>query len=150
MDNICLLCRTLVEKLNLTLQRLPNLKATSFLPPPPSQSSISNSVPLLALEGGMTGVREEDRLCRGRQQAWKVLTEELVIQLELLDEDGPVTKPLEGGEGLPASSTMGTKQNTNCLQPMPKSTRRAKKRVEKQNDQLKANTYTRNFTFADR
>uniref|UniRef100_A0A0X3PDP6 Rotatin N-terminal domain-containing protein n=2 Tax=Schistocephalus solidus TaxID=70667 RepID=A0A0X3PDP6_SCHSO len=105
LDNICLLCRTLVEKLNLTLQRLPSIKSTPFLPPPPSQSSISNAAPSLTLDGRVTGIREEDRLSRCRQQAWKVLTEELVIQLELMGNliyGSPVAKQAAVRANLPA------------------------------------------------
>ncbi|VDN08781.1 unnamed protein product [Dibothriocephalus latus] len=47
------------------------------------------------------------------------------------NEDGPVTKPPEEEAGLPASSTVGTKQNTNCRHAKLKSTRRAKQRTEK-------------------
>ncbi|VDN28733.1 unnamed protein product [Dibothriocephalus latus] len=47
------------------------------------------------------------------------------------DEDGSGTKPPEEGAGLPISSTVGTKQKTNCRHTKPKSTHVAKQRPEK-------------------
>ncbi|BHF65093.1 hypothetical protein SprV_0200810200 [Sparganum proliferum] len=105
LDNICMLCRTLVEKLNLAMQGMPTLKASPFLLSPPSRSSVSNVAPSLTLDGGMTGIREEDRLSKGRQQAWKVLTEELVLHLELLGNliyGSPVAKQAAVRANLPS------------------------------------------------
>ncbi|VDN11323.1 unnamed protein product [Dibothriocephalus latus] len=65
------------------------------------------------------------------------------------DEDGPVTKPPEKGAGVPASSTVGTEQTTNCRHAKPKSPRKTRERTEKI-DQPKANKCSRNFKLADR